>query len=179
MKKMLSIALSVLMLLSFVSVAEDTVIETTPEFSITVDAPEGYTFVEAEYGDFIGGLFKPDDENCFLYYTLLIAYSEEYAEVFGKESTLNDLNEEQMAAAIEELTADFALPEVTMAQTGLGTIVIIVDEQGSESEYVSILTVYHGYFVQLYIDETAGNQITKEQIQTALDIMTSLEVIEK
>ena len=179
MKKILSIVLSMMMLLTFVSVAEDTVIESTPECSITVDAPEGYTFVEAEYGEFIGGLFKPDDENCFLYYTLLIAYSDEYATVFGRDSILNDLTEEQLNAAIVELTADYAQPEVTIAETGFGTKVIIVNEQGSESEYVSILTVYHGYFIQMYIDEVAGNQITAEQIQTGLDIMTSLELIEK
>ena len=178
MKKILAFALAAVMLACGVALAEDTVLNTESSLKITVDVPEGYTFAETDYGDFIGGLFKPADENAQTYYTLLVAFSEEYAERFGRESRLNDLTQEELDAAIAELTSDFASPEITMATTGLDTIVIVVNEQGSESEYATILTVYHGYFVQVYIDQLDGRPITDEEIQIGLDIMTSLALIE-
>lgn len=178
MKKLISVVLAAMMMLCAAALAEDTVLESADTFRITVDAPEGYTFAEADYGDFIGGLFKPDDANEKPYYTLLIAYSEEYAARFGRESTLNDLSEDELNAAIADLTSDFADPQITVAVTGLGTKVIIANEQGSESEFATILTVYHGYFVQIYIDQLNGRELTEAEIQTGLDIMTSLTLIE-
>ena len=179
MRKILAFALAFVMLACGAALAENTALNADSEFGITVDVPEGYTFTETDYGDFIGGLFKPEDETTMPYYTLLVAFSEEYAERYGRESRLNDLTQEELDDLVSELTRDFASPEITMGVTGMDTIVIIVNEQGSESEYATILTVYHGYFVQVYIDQLDGRPITDEEIQTGLEIMTSLAMVEE
>ena len=179
MKKILSLVLALAVLMCASAFAETVTIGESETHFITTELPEGYTFVPAEYGDFIGGLYKPADPAGTVYYTFLIAFSEEYAEVFGRASRLNDLTEEQLKKAIAELTQDFAEPEVKVAETGLGTKVLIVNEQGSESEYATILTIYHGYFIQIYIDEITGRQLTDEEILTGLDIMTGITLVEK
>lgn len=179
MKKILALVLSLALLLGMASLAETYVIDEGTTYCVTVEAPEGYSFTEVDYGDFIGGLFKSDDEDAPIYFTLLVAYSDEYADYFGKEAILNDLTEEQLEIAISELTSDFEAPEVTTGLTDFGTLCIIVNEQGCESEFASILTVYHGYFIQIYIDSPSGLEIGQELIDTGLGIMSSLELIEK
>lgn len=177
MKKILSVALAVIMLLCAAALADAVVVQRTDTYEITSMIPKGYSFTEADYADVIGGLFKPENPNQ-PYYTLLVAYNEEYTELFGEESSLSDLSEEQLQAGIAELTREFADPEVKVTTTGLGTVVIVVNEQGSESEYATVLSVYHGYFAQIYIDQLNGRPITDEEIQVAVDIMTSLTATE-
>ena len=181
MKKIVSIVLALVLLLGMASLAESCILAESEKFSVTATAPENYNFILAGYGDFTGGLFAPDpsQEDNNIFYTLLIAYSDEYADVFGKESTLNDLDAEQMVRAVTELTSQYNKPEVTTARTSFGTLCLIVDEQGCESEYASILTIWHGYFIEVYIDDLSGRQLTQEDIQRGLDIMSSLTVTEK
>lgn len=178
MKKTVSIVLILALLMGMAALAEPYVLHESDKFTVTAEAPENYDFILAGYGDFTGGLFAPDDA-AKPYYTLLIAYSEEYADTFGKDSTLNDLTPEQLIRATMELTSQYSKPEVTTATTDFGTLCIIVNEQGSESEYASILTIYHGYFIEVYIDMLNGEQLSEEDIQKGLDIMSSLELIEK
>ena len=179
MKKIVSIVLALALVLGMASLAETYVLNRSENFVISAVSPENYDFVTAGYGDFTGGLFIPRDDNCQTYYTLLIAYSEEYANTFGKESTLNDLSSQQMVRAVMELTGQYNKPEVTTAMTSFGTLCLIANEQECESEYVSILTIWHGYFIEVYIDDLSGRQLTQEDIQRGLDIMSSLTVTEK
>lgn len=179
MKKIVSIVLALVLLLGMASLAETCVLTESDKFSVTAAAPENYDFILAGYGDFTGGLFAPKEDGNSVYYTLLIAYSDEYADVFGKESTLNDLDAEQMVKAVTELTSQYNKPEVTTAKTSFGTLCLIVNEQDCESEYASILTIWHGYFIEVYIDVLDGTQMTQEDIQRGLDIMSSLQLIEK
>lgn len=177
MKKILSVALAVVMLMCSAALADAIVVQRTDTYEITSVIPKGYSFIETDYADVIGGLFKPENPDS-PYYTLIVAYNDEYALLFGEESSLSDLTEEQLQAGIDELTRDFADPEVKVTTTGLGTVVIVVNEQGSESEYATVLSVYHGYFAQIYIDQLNGRPITDEEIQVAIDIMTSLTATE-
>ena len=55
---------------------------------------------------------------------------------------------------------------------------IQIDEQGSESEYGFVLTIYHGYFVQITLTKANGVQLTAEEYQIAIDLMSSLQMVE-
>ena len=178
MKKIVSIVLVLALVLGMAALADTCVLTESDRFAVTAEAPENYSFLLAGYGDFTGGLFVPDD-GAKPYYTLLIAYSEEYADTFGKDSTLNDLTPEQLVKATVELTAQYNKPAVSTAETAFGTLCIIVNEEGCESEYASILTIWHGYFIEVYVDMLNGEQLTQEDIQKGIDIMSSLTVTEK
>lgn len=178
MKKIVSIVLALAMLMGMASVAETFVLNQSEKYTVSAEAPENYSFIMAGYGDFTGGLFVPED-SAKPYYTLLIAYSEEYADTFGKESTLNDLDSEQMVRAVMELTSQYNKPEVTTAKTSFGTLCLIANEQECESEFASILTIWHGFFIEVYIDALSGEQLTQEDIQKGVDIMSSLTVAER
>ena len=56
----------------------------------------------------------------------------------------------------------------------MGTKLITVIETGSESCYGSILTIYHGFFVQIHLFSNV--EITDADMQVAIDILTSMEL---
>lgn len=171
MKKILALVLAAVMLCGFAAMAEEVTV--SPALK-DIDVPEGLNFQYFEYGESFGALMHNEEET--LYYTLIIEYNPEFVDAYGEEATFNTMSEEDLEFAISELTFDYAQPRIAMAETGYGTKVIVVDDQGSESEYASLLTIYHGYFVGIYIDRLDGEQITDAQIQDALDIMTSINL---
>ena len=141
--------------------------------SITVDVPEGYTMtVETDDPDELDADFWPND-GTGVYYELLIAYSEEFGDY-----TLNDLSDEEYAQMVEWMTGDFNNATVdTSKTTGYGTKLVVVDENGAESDYGFILTIYHGYFIEVNMLSLDNTDITEDEIQTGIDILTSLAFV--
>lgn len=181
MKKLLSMILVLVFALCAFATAETYTVDSSETYDVTLTAPEGYIFTKSEYlgDDCLAGLFEPADENVTVYYTLIVAYSDEYAALYGEDKTLNDLTEEEFAAAVQDLCADFYAPTTSVVTTSFGTKCIVVNEDGCESEFATILTVYHGYFIQVYIDSLDGVVIDDAIIQTAVDILSSMEIVNK
>ena len=117
--------------------------------------------------------FIPADENAVTY-RLGIAYSE----LFG-DYTLNDLTDDEFSQMQETLSTDYALPTVDMRTTEVGTKLILIDETGSDSDYASLLTIYHGFFIELSMDKLDGSQITDAEIDTGVAILSSLALIKE
>lgn len=180
MKKLIALLLTVLMAFSAVSalcegadedVLDDYVIESQASFDITVDAPEGYDIDRNDEYGFIDVLFIPDAPDTT--YELTIAYSDD----FEGYTMPAELDEAVKNEALSVLLGDYADPAVSYGVTGYGTGVIMVDEQGSESEYGMLLSIYEGYFACIYME--SEDPLTEADFQRGLDIMSSLFVVEK
>lgn len=171
MKKVLAIVL--VLMLAVVACAEGLDIFEL-NYNVDYTIPEGYTVdVDAAIGNLMVAWFMPEDAAAPMY-GLVINYSEEFGDY-----TLTDLSEEEFAQAVEVLTADYAEPVVGTAETGMGTKLITVVETGSASSYATVLTIYHGYFVQINIEKPNDVDITEDDMQIAIDILTSMELSKK
>ncbi len=171
MKKILAIVLALMLVLTACAENEDEM-RFESYYNIEFETPAGYTFdFDEDLGTVYVGNFIPDDENA-VSYMLIISYSEEFGDY-----TLNDYTDEEFAVAAEALTADYEAPIVGTAETGMGTKLITVIETGSESCYGSILTIYHGFFVQVHLFSNV--EITDADMQVAIDILTSMELSKK
>lgn len=173
MKKLFAVVLALMLAMTAsLSLAEGTVVQMGANYDITIDVPAGYTMNKILSGSLVMADFEPADAAAAKY-TLVIEYSEEFGDYI-----LNDLTAEETAQMKEMLTADFADAVVTFPTTKAGTKLIQIDEQGSESEYGLVLTIYHGYFVQITLTKANGVQLTAEEYQTAIDLMSSLQMVE-
>lgn len=173
MKKLIAVVLAlVLALTCAAALAEDTVVQMGANYDITIDVPAGYTMTKLPYGDMIMAKFMPDAPAAAAF-TLVIVYSEEFGDY-----TLNDLNDEEFAEMQAMLTGDYADAVITFPETAVGTKLIQLDEQGSESEYGAVLTIYHGYFVQISLEKPDDAELTEADFQMAIDLMSSLELVQ-
>ena len=177
MKKIIALLLSALLLFSAVSAlceetVEDYVIESQAEFDITVDAPAGYDIDRNDDLGIIDVKFLPDDP-AETSYELTIAYSDD----FEGYTMPAEPDEAMKNDALAVILGDYADPSVTYTTTSFGTGVIMVDEQGSESEYGMLLSIWQGYFANIYLE--SSDPLTEADFQRGLDIMSSLQVVEK
>ncbi len=142
------------------------------EFELTCKLPADYKLqvVEMRGESIIASVLSDDTAKPQMY--LSIAYDELYADV----DRMNDLSEEDIAA----LKASFEeQDDVTFqdAETGLGTRLLIVREVGSDTDFVDFLSVYKGYFVEFVMTpnpDSAVQELTEEQIQTAIQFLTDV-----
>lgn len=173
MKKLFAAVLALMLTLTCVAaVAENAaVVQMTKAYDITIDVPAGYTMTKVPMDDTIMATFVPDDPTAAAY-TLVIVYSEEFGDYI-----LNDLSEEEAANMEALLLGDFADAVVTYPTTQAGTKLIQVDEQGSESEFGFVLTIYHGYFIEIDLEKEDG-QLTEADFQMAIDLMSSLQLVD-
>ena len=179
MKKLLAILTALALLVScFAALADESgdVLYQGIDFDITVDVPEGYTMQPQYISSLIIADFVPDDP-AKVNYHLGVIYDDEY----DKDFVLNDLSDEEFEATAQELMAEYAYdfcdPTTEVRTTGMGTKLLLIDENGSESEYAILLTIYHGYFIELDMDKADNVQITEEELQTGIDILTSLWMV--
>lgn len=172
MKKLTAVLLSLMLILSAgLSLAEGSVVQMGLNYDITIDVPAGYTMNRIPKGDMVMAEFIPDDAAAATY-TLAIVYSEEFGDY-----TLNDLSAEEAANMEAVLTADYADAAISFPTTAVGTKLIQVDEQGAESDFGAVLTIYHGYFVEIDVEKAEG-ELTEADFQMAVDLMSSLQLVE-
>ena len=172
MKKILAIVLALVLVLTAFACAEENEDEQMFEsyYNVEFEVPAGYTFeFDEDLGTVYVGKFIPDDENA-VQYLLIISYSEEF-----NGYTLNDYTEEEFAAAAEALTADYEAPIVGTAETGMGTKLIIVNDNGGEgSDTAIIVTLYKGYFLTTYIFPS-GEEVTEDELNLAIRFYTDMD----
>ena len=178
MKKILAIALCLMMVMSFAAVAETA--EKTEIGSITVNGaftlkaavPEGYTIIPFDKDDFGGIWYIASEDLNQPFMSLTISFDEEYAEV----GRLNDLSDEEIAAIVETFTSEYEV-EVSYPETGLGTKLIQVVEVGEYTDFVDIFTIYQGYCVEFVLIGGASEDatLTQENIEKAIAFLTDLD----
>lgn len=172
MKKILCMIMALVMVLSIGSAfAEGSSVEErgAAGFDLHLTVPEGYVLhTEYDPADELGLdilVLIPDDKTKPVM-TLTVAFDEAYA---GK--SLADLNEEEKALMAQ---SDMVNPEIRNEKTKYGSEVIVLDENSDKDEYVLFVSLYEGYFVELMMLKEDGSQITEEEIQKGLDVLSEV-----
>ena len=91
---------------------------------------------------------------------------------------LNDLTDEELAV-LEGSFSSMNQVEITYSQTGHGTKLLIAREIGDDTDFVDILTIYNGYFIEFNMtpNPNAANQtLSNEQISMCVDFLTDDKV---
>ena len=145
------------------------------EFDLTCKLPQDYklqvvnTRGEKIYASILSDdMIKPE-----LYLT--IAYDDTYGDV----KRMNDLNEEDLLA-LENSFTEMNDVEISYAETGYGTKLLIARETGSDTDFVDILAIYNGYFIEFNMSpnpKAADQTLTDEQIKMCIDFLTDVQFV--
>ena len=181
MKKVIALLLSLTLLLSCsVVFAENAAekehlgtININGEFNLKCTLPEGYRVIvaDAQSAHLLATIMSDDPEKPIL--ILSVAYDDSYANV----ARMNDLTEEELAF-IEGTFQDDYNVEITYAETAYGTKLLIAKEVGEKEDFVDIMSVYDGYFIEFVMApgfEATEKTLTEEQIQMCINFLSELD----
>ena len=179
MKKLFSILLAALLVIScaaFAETAEKTEVVFDDSLKLAVPAMEGHTMEVIAVDGLVDIIFRPDGGVGATYATVIFPTDdEEYAAV----TRLNDLTEEQLQGYIESCLEDeMNDPTWEILETGLGSKLLLINEQGADHDYVYLYSVYHGYQICTYVDRDDGSEVTGEDIAALLAFHTDLDFID-
>ena len=107
--------------------------------------------------------------------TLTIAFDETYADV----ARMNDLSNEELAV-LEESFREMNDVEISYTETSHGTKLLIAREVGPEEDFVDILSVYDGYFVEFVMKpnpNAADKTLTDAQVKMCVDFLSDVDFI--
>ena len=143
------------------------------EFDLTCKMPEGYELqvVNVRADRIIASILPEDMTRPEMYLT--IAYDEAYGDV----ERMNDMSDEERAI-LEETFREMNQVEISYRETGYGTKLMIARETGVDTDFVDILAIYKGYFIEfnMYPNSGAADQtLTEEQIQLCIDFLTDVD----
>ena len=146
------------------------------EFTLQGILPEGYTMqVVNMMGSKIVASINPTNGMEPIMY-LSIAYNDEYADI----ERMNDMSEEELAI-LEKTFTDMNAVDISYGETAYGTKLLIARENGDDSDFVDIMTVYKGYSIEFVMspNPTAANQsLSNEQVQMCIDFLSNLDFVE-
>ena len=142
------------------------------EFEITCKLPEGYKLqvVEMRGESIIASVTSDDVTKPQMY--LSIAYDELYADV----QKMNDLDEDRRVILEQSFTTMDEV-EITKAETGLGTELMMVRNVGSGTDFVDFISIYDGYLIEFNMTPSpsmANQKLTDEQIEVAIRFLTDV-----
>ena len=145
------------------------------EFDLQCKLPEGYNIqvVNMRGSKIVATIQSADILKPVLY--LSIAFDETYSDV----ERLNDLNDEALAV-LEESFRTMNDVEISYRETGYGTKLLIAREVGNDTDFVDILSIYKGYFVEFNMTPSpsaGGITLTEEQIRMCIDFLTDLDFV--
>ena len=145
------------------------------EFNLTCKLPEDYKLqvVNTRGESIIASILSDDMTKPQLY--LSIAYDDVYGEV----KKMNELGEEDLLV-LENSFTEMNDVEISYAETGYGTKLLIARETGSDTDFVDILTIYDGYFIEFNMSpnpKAANQTLTDEQIKMCIDFLTNVDFV--
>ena len=106
---------------------------------------------------------------------LTVAFSEEYYNV----KRMNDLHEEDLKL-LEGTFTEMDDVEITYTETAYGTKLLVARETGENEDFVDIMSVYEGYFIEFLMtpnSQAADARLTDEQIRMCVDFLSELDFI--
>lgn len=145
------------------------------EFTLQAKIPEGYRLqiISAQKTRIIANLISDDPARPQM--MLTVAYDDTFADV----EKMNDMSDEDIEVLKKSFT-DLNDIEFSDAQTGEGTRLLIAKEVGEDEDYVSIVSLYKGYFVEFVLTpnpQAADQTLTDDQIQKCIDFLTDLQFV--
>jgi len=145
------------------------------EFTLQCKLPEGYKLqvVNVHGTKIVASILSENKDKPMLY--MSIAYNDLYAKV----ERMNDLPEADLKL-IEESYSDMNEVEISYRETAYGTKLMIVQEVGSDTDFVDIFSVYKGYEVEFIMTpnpEGKSQKLTEAQIQMCVDFLSELDFV--
>lgn len=178
MKKILSIVLAAMMLLSVgiacaetaeATAAEPTVVRYDAQTDITYILPEDYTVSSTEFsGQMVIIDLKTLADKPEL--VLVVGLDEEYADL----NKLNDLSDEDLQAYIDTLCEDWGTVETYVLNTDYETKFVLLDEVSADIDQCQITGIYKGYTITLYLIRTNGTQVTEDDYNAAMKFLSEV-----
>jgi len=146
------------------------------EFALQCQLPPSYTMqVINQLGEKLTAFISSSDvEKPIL--QLSVAYNELYSGV----ARMNDLTAEQLTQ-LEETFTGMNEVNITYGATAYGTKLLIAREIGADTDFVDILTVYKGYFIEFVMTPNPRAQsgaLTDQQIQMCIDFLSEVDFVE-
>ena len=143
------------------------------KFDLVCQMPEGYDLqvVNVRGSRIIASILPSDMIRPQMYLT--IAYDESYGDV----RRMNDMTEEELRI-LEETFREMNRVEISYRETGYGTKLLVAREIGDDTDFVDILAIYQGYFIEFTMspnEKNANKTLTDEQINTCIDFLTNLD----
>lgn len=159
-------------------VSEKTVIGTVSingAFTLQMGIPEGYTprpvTVSPEY---VEAVLENAADPAAPVMELRVAYDESYSDV----ERMNDLDEQDLALLEDTYREDTV--EISYAETGLGTKLLVVRQKESLPNYIDFLSIYQGYFIEFMLTPGPGaadQTLSDEQLRLCVDFLTDLDFV--
>ena len=193
MKKFFALMLAMMLLLCTCAFAEEAAEETATvttdpqvvaeavanqdvlDYSIVMDKlPDGVTMTTDNVGGILYAVFTSEAEDSTKY-IVSVGYSEQ----FGDYTMTEDLTDEEMAQAVEALTSEgYANPTVGLLETAYGTKVLYIDENGADSDYAEMVSIWKGYVINMFYSNES-RELTEEDRDTGLTILSDMWVVEQ
>ncbi len=143
------------------------------EFELTCELPEGYNLqvVNRRGTSIVASVESEDMTKPKLY--LSIGYDETYGDV----ERMNDMSDEELAV-LEQSFTDMNEVAISYRETGYGTKLLVAREIGSDTDFVDILAIYKGYFIEFNMTpnpSAASQTLTEAQIGMCIDFLTNVD----
>ena len=143
------------------------------EFDLTCKLPEGYNLqvVNMRGDKIVASVLSEDMTKPQLY--LSIAFEDTYEKI----KTMNEMSDDDLKV-LEESFSDMNDVEISYAETGHGTKLMIAKETGSDTDFVDILAIYEGYYIEFNMTpnpKAADQTLTDDQIQMCIDFLTDVD----
>ena len=143
------------------------------EFDLTCKLPATYSLqvVNKRGSSIVASILSTNITKPQMY--LSIAFDETYSGI----DRMNDLSAEELAV-LENSFTEMNEVEISYRETGYGTKLLVTREVGGDTDFVDILSIYKGYFIEFNMTPSpkAANQtLTEKQIQMCIDFLTNLD----
>lgn len=172
MKKILSVVMALAMLLmTTAALAEPTKLtESASSFDVTLEIPTDATVDVSINED--SSLTSINLADATLPAPMIsITPSEEYAE-----GSMSDLTDEELETLFQTMSADMDAPTYTLGTTSQGYKYMYIDEKG-EYDSGEIVTIYQGYFIEMFFLHLDYAEISDADYQAMLAIFDTLTIL--
>lgn len=173
MKKILAILLAACLLLMTGAALAQTVklLEVSDTFDLEVDVPEGVTIEQDILEGQMSLIHVRFADPAHAQYTVLISFSEEHV---GR--MMSELTDEEIDDLIGTIGSEMQNPshEVKVLEDGIKMMVV---QENEGSDYAYVLTIYDGYFIQMYIAHDDYATLTDEEVDAAITMMDNVHVL--
>ena len=143
------------------------------EFDLTCKLPDGYDLqVVKARGDRIVAAVLPTDTSkpqlC-----LSVAFDDAYSDV----ERLNDMTADELTV-LENTYRETNDVDISYRETSHGTKLLVARETGDDDDFVDILAVYKGYFVEFNMtpnSRTSDKTLTDEQFEMCISFLSDVD----
>ena len=143
------------------------------EFELSCRIPEGYRLQMVDMrGDKLVAAVVSENGTAPAM-NLSVAYDELYGEV----DRMNDMSPEALAV-LEETFASDAEVALSYRETGHGTKVLVARQSGDDGDFIDILAIYKGYFIEFTMapgEDAASQTLTDEDVDLCISFLTDVD----